>query len=238
MCRMSLVLNSSPEHGLEEKMREAWKVNKDGVGALYVTLSAFKLYRWVKTEYFQNIEEPYLRLLIHFRFSTGGFGTHPFAVEGRAVGWFLAHNGFITDKVSPAQNYGEIDTLKAVRVFARTYNAAKTLKENTLNFTEELQNNYAGVFNFLLFNPFLDEWIAISDGSLEYLQENNKFAIASDFRFDNNMNRKSKEIRAGYAIVGKGLKILEQFKWGDRRSETTIATYKQYGLYGGYGEGE
>jgi len=239
MCRMSLVLNSSPEHGLEEKMREAWKVNKDGVGALYVTLSAFKLYRWVKTEYFQNIEEPYLRLLIHFRFSTGGFGTHPFAVEGGAVGWFLAHNGFITDKVSPAQNYGEIDTLKAVRVFARTYNAAKTLKENTLNFTEELQNNYAGVFNFLLFNPFLDEWIAISDGSLEYLQENNKFAIASDFRFDNNMNRKSKEIRAGYALVGKGTKILEQFKWGDRRGEErTIVTYKQYGLYGGYGEGE
>jgi len=235
---MALVISSSPERGIEEKMGEAWKQNKDGVGVLYVTPSAVKLYRWFKTEYFKNIKEPYLRLLIHFRLATGGFGTHPFAVEGGAVGWYLAHNGFVMDKVNPTQDSEEIDTLKAVRVFARTYNGAKTLKENVLNFTEELQNNYSGMFNFLLYNPFSDEWMAISDGSLEYLQENNKLIIASDFRFDAGMNRKSKEIRDGYALVGKGTKILEQFKWGNRTSRvivygSTTNINNFFGTYGG-----
>jgi predicted glutamine amidotransferase len=220
---MALVISSSPEHGLEEKMKEAWEQNKDGVGALYKTVSgATKLYRWVKTEYFQRIEEPYLRLLIHFRLSTGGFGTHPFAVEGGAVGWYLAHNGSVMEKITPIQEYGEIDTLKAVRVFARTYNATKTLKENTLTFMKELQENYTGMFNFLLYNPFSDEWIAISDGSLEYLQEKNKLIIASDFRFDNQMNARSRFLRSGYAMVGQGLQVQETFKWGDRRSRIII----------------
>ena len=225
MCRMALVLSSSPERGLEEKMREAWDYNKDGVGALYKTPNgAIKLYRWVKTEYFQHnsIGEPYLRLLIHFRLSTGGFGTHPFALEGNAVGWFLAHNGYVIDKITPVQVYGEIDTLKAVRVFARIYDSTKTLKENTLNFMKELQNNYSGIFNFLLYNPFSDEWIAISDGSLEYLQEKNRLIIASDFRFDNNMNARSRFLRSGYAMVGKGLQVQETFKWGDRPSRIIV----------------
>jgi len=223
MCRMALVISSSPERGLEEKMREAWEQNKDGVGALYKTVSgATKLYRWVKTEYFQRIEEPYQRLLIHFRLSTGGFGTHPFAVEGGAVGWYLAHNGSVMEKITPIQEYGEIDTLKAVRVFARTYDGAKSLKENTLNFMKELQENYTGMFNFLLYNPFSDEWIAISDGSLEYLQEKNRLIIASDFRFDNNMNARSRFLRSGFAMVGKGLQVQETFKWGERPTRIIV----------------
>ena len=225
MCRMALVISSSPEHGLEEKMKEEWKYNKDGVGALYKTVSgATKLYRWVKTEYFTKIEEPYIRLLIHFRLSTGGFGTHPFSIEGNAVGWYMAHNGSVIEKITPVQEYGEIDTLKAVRVFARTYNAANTLKENTLNFMKELQENYTGMFNFLLYNPFSDEWIAISDGSLEYLQEKNRIIIASDFRFDNNMNARSRILRSGFAMAGKGLQVQETFKWGER--PTRIIVYR------------
>jgi len=222
MCRMALVITATPERGLEEKMKEAWNYNKDGVGALYVTPHAVKLYRWTKTEYFTKIEEPYTRLLIHFRLSTGGFGTHPFAVEGGAVGWFLAHNGSVVEKITPVQEYGEIDTLKAVRVFARTYDGAKSLKENTLNFMKELQENYTGMFNFLLYNPFSDEWIAISDGSLEYLSTTNKLIVASDFRFDNNMNARSRFLRSGYAMVGKGLNIQEQFKWGERPSRIIV----------------
>ena len=223
MCRMALILSSSPCSGLEEKMRDVWEQNKDGVGTLYVTPDGvIKLYRWVKTEYFAKIEEPYIRLLIHFRLSTGGFGTHPFAVEGAAVGWYLAHNGSVIEKITPTQEYGEIDTLKAVRVFARTYNSAKTLKENTLNFMKELQENYTGMFNFLLYNPFTDQWIAISDGSLEYLQEKNRIIIASDFRFDNNMNARSRILRSGFAMVGKGLQVQETFKWGDRPSRIIV----------------
>jgi len=223
MCRMALVITATPERGLEEKMKDAWEQNKDGVGALYKTTNGeIKLYRWTKTEYFQRIEEPYQRLLIHFRLSTGGFGTHPFAVEGAAVGWFLAHNGVIADKIAPTQEYGGIDTLKAVRLFARIYDNTKTLKENVLNFTKELQNNYAGIFNFLLYNPFSDEWVAISDGSLEYLSTNNKLIIASDFRFDNQMNARSKILRNGYAMVGKGLQMQETFKWGDRPTRIII----------------
>ena len=237
---MALVISSSPERGLEEKMKEAWKYNKDGVGALYKTASgAIKLYRWTKTEYFTKIEEPYNRLLLHVRASTGGVGTHPFNPEGGAVGWFLAHNGFVTDKVNPTEFSDEIDTMRAVRVFARTYDSTKTLKENTLNCMKELQENYAGVFNFLLYNPFTDQWIAISDGSLEYLSTNNKLIIASDFRFDNSMNIRSRFLRSGFAMVGQGLKIQETFKWGDRRGEErTTATYNQYGLYGAFGDGE
>ena len=227
MCRMALVITTTPERGLEEKMRETWDYNKDGVGALYKTANgAIKLFRWPKTEYFQHnsIGEPYTRLLIHFRQSTGGDGTHPFDVEGGAVGWFLAHNGSVIEKITPIHTYGEIDTLKAVRVFARTYNVANTLKENTLNFMKELQENYTGMFNFLLYNPFTDQWIAISDGSLEYLQEKNRIIIASDFRFDNNMNARSRFLRSGYAMVGQGLQVQEMFKWGDR--QTRIIVYR------------
>jgi len=227
MCRMALVISSSPERGLEEKMKETWDYNKDGVGALYVTLNATKLYRWRKTDYFTKIEEPYQRLLIHFRQSTGGDGTHPFDLEGNAVGWFLAHNGIITDKITPTENDAEIDTLKAVRLFGKLYDSTKTLKENVLNFTKELQNDYAGIFNFLLYNPFTDQWIAISDGSLEYLQEKNRLIIASDFRFDNNMNARSRFLRSGFAMVGKGLQVLEMFKWGDR--PTRIIVYGNTG---------
>ena len=222
MCRMALVISSTPERGLDEKMREAWEQNKDGIGALYKTANDIKLYRWTKTEYFTKIEEPYLRLLIHFRLSTGGFGTHPFAVEGNAVGWYLAHNGSVIEKITPVQEYGEIDTLKAVRVFARTYNKTKTLKENTLNFMKELQETYTGMFNFLLYNPFSDEWIAISDGSLEYLQEKNRLIIASDFRFDNNMNARSRFLRSGFAMVGQGLNVQETFKWGERQTRIIV----------------
>jgi len=222
MCRMALVISSSPERGLEEKMKETWDQNKDGVGALYKTTSAIKLYRWIKTEYFTKIEEPYTRLLIHFRLSTGGFGTHPFALEGNAVGWYMTHNGVITEKITPIQEYGGIDTLKAVRLFARTYDSAKSLKENTLNFMKELQENYSGMFNFLLYNPFSDEWIAISDGSLEYLQEKNRVIIASDFRFDNNMNARSRFLRSGFAMVGKGLQVQETFKWGERQTRIIV----------------
>ena len=225
MCRMALIISATPERGLEEKMKDVWEQNKDGVGALYKTPNgAIKLYRWVKTEYFQKIEEPYLRLLIHFRLSTGGFGTHPFALEGNAVGWYMTHNGVITEKITPVQEYGGIDTLKAVRLFARTYDSTKTLKENTLNFMKELQNDYSGMFNFLLYNPFTDQWIAISDGSLEYLQEKNRIIIASDFRFDNNMNARSRFLRSGYAMVGQGLQVQEMFKWGDR--QTRIIVYR------------
>jgi len=223
MCRMALVITATPERGLEEKMRETWEANKDGVGALYKTSNgAIKLYRWTKTEYFTKIEETYLRLLIHFRLSTGGFGTHPFSVEGNAVGWFLAHNGSVIDKITPIQEYGEIDTLKAVRVFARTYDSTKSLKENVLHFMKELQENYTGMFNFLLYNPFTDQWIAISDGSLEFLSTNTKLVIASDFRFDNNMNARSRFLRSGFAMVGQGLKVQETFKWGDRPSRIII----------------
>jgi len=197
-------------------MKETWEQNKDGVGTLYVTPNGVKLYRWTKTEYFTKIEEPYLRLLIHFRLSTGGFGTHPFAVEGAAVGWFLAHNGVITEKITPIQEYGEIDTLKAVRLFGKIFVSTKSLKENVLNFTKELQENFAGIFNFILFNPFNDEWAAISDGSLEYLSTTNKLIIASDFRFDNALNARSRVLRSGYALIGQGLRIKETFKWGDR----------------------
>jgi predicted glutamine amidotransferase len=221
---MALVITTTPERGLEEKMKDAWEQNKDGVGALYKTANGIKLYRWVKTEYFTKIEEPYIRLLIHFRLSTGGFGTHPFALEGNAVGWFLTHNGVITEKITPVQEYGGIDTLKAVRLFARTYDSTKTLKENTLNFMKELHENYTGMFNFLLYNPFSDEWIAISDGSLEYLQEKNRLIIASDFRFDNNMNARSRILRSGFAMVGKGLQVQETFKWGER--PTRIIVYR------------
>jgi len=225
MCRMALVISTTTERGLEEKMKQVWSYNKDGVGALYKTASgAIKLYRWTKTEYFTKIEEPYNRLLIHFRQSTGGVGTHPFEPEGGAVGWFLAHNGFVMDKVNPTEFSNEIDTMKAVRVFARTYDNTKTLKENTLNFMKALQEVYAGVFNFLFYNPFTDQWIAISDGSLEYLQEKNRIIIASDFRFDNNMNARSRILRSGYAIVGQGLNVQEMFKWGDRPT-TRIIVY-------------
>src|SRR5207245_1294650 len=146
MCRQALVIGDKLALSqIETSMYQAWgDRNDDGVGVYWRDYPIIEgqpsmhLSRIYKTKDMGKIPNTYDRMLIHFRFGTGGVGTHPFICdhfkEKFSQNWLMVHNGTIhdsgiTDELKKTHSFTTgIDSETFVHLWATIDFTGKSLK--------------------------------------------------------------------------------------------------------------
>jgi len=220
MCKMAFMVSKKGHiTGLDTVMFNTWgDYNPHGVGVLFRDKkNLFHLNRYEPTFAYRTVKHAYDRLLIHFRYSTGGTGTHPFNCS-HAPNWYVIHNGvfralghFRKSLGSKGHEYKTgIDSENFAHIWGDIYNKDKNLGD----LAKEMMNMssmYDGTKNVILYNYSTDEWVIISDGNLSYVNTDDLFLVASNFDFLSSM--KTTYLKEGHIIYGKGTEILGKTTW-------------------------
>lgn len=230
MCRMSLVLSKGKNKYLEVLQKKAWAShNRDGVGVYFNNRDKFNtdlqlkdklgwIMRYEKSAWLDPIESEYDRYMSHFRFGTGGSGTHPFncSCKNKDNYWFLTHNGVLQGwrkikeelEVKGHKFATQIDSEVMVHLFEETEGKGSLLaraKELMKLFYSYEGTSYSSV-NLLFYNAFTDQWLAISDDSLNLIMNGQVVILTSDNDWLP-QRTKYRHLYSGDIAWGKGLYV-------------------------------
>lgn len=226
MCRMALVLSKGPIKNYEMAFKTAWaEANNEGVGIYWRDIPSNPksiprhLARFKESKNLIKVGSDYDRLMIHFRKSTGGEGTHPFTClckpNENSGNWLLIHNGSVSDdkareELSKTHTFStQIDSECLIHLWAEI--KAKTIPERIRLFNKRANDlGLNGWANLILYNVATDEWVALSDGSLSIVKTKDIVIICSDIDWldEEKIDKKKismEDISNRDGVWGKGL---------------------------------
>lgn len=249
MCRMALVLGKEKAmKGFELAFKSAWASgNDDGVGCYWrdypktKATEARHLARMPRSDDMARIETTYDRMLIHFRKSTKGIGTHPFICRDRldlgSENWLLVHNGSVDDTKARGllKKDGHvfatgIDSEIFVHIWGEINE--KNLVKRAQRFADAVDSlDVKGWANLIFYNVVTDEWVALAENALELTRTKSKeiLVISSDVAWlDETQAAKAgihvEHIPYGAMAYGKGVEVKGKEKvWALKsRTQTTL----------------
>lgn len=251
MCRMALIISkNTPLNTFEMVMKSSWAAhNDDGVGIYWRDSAKGKphLARFERTTDMAKVPDDYDRLLIHFRNTTKGIGTHPFICRCRpdlaSEQWLLIHNGSVDDEsareslkvdqkgLKSHKFVTDIDSEPFVHLWAEI--DEKNLLDRAKAFSK-LVNQLAlkGWANLIFYNVITDEYVIFVDNAMNIIQSKNRniTIFASDLVWLNVQESKvlgvtDVAVPHGFVIFGKGNKFevkKDIWKIRSRLAETKI----------------
>jgi predicted glutamine amidotransferase len=240
---MALVLSKSQVDRFETAFKSAWaNANDDGCGIYWRDMKGERhLARFPKSEDLAKVGTTYDRMLIHFRKSTKGEGTHPFTCKHRpklnSGNWLLVHNGCVQDEEARKELIKthtfstEIDSEVFVHIWGEI--KEKNLLKRAKKFNEAREKaNITGWANLIFYNVVTDEWVALSDGSLSLVCTKDTLVICSDDTWldmteANRRKIPNASLPTGAIAYGKGLVFKTKadiWKIHYSSSQTTLPT--------------
>jgi len=230
---MALILSTDkPLNTFELAMKSAWaNHNDDGVGIYWRDLSGNHLARFKDSKDLAKVPNDYDRMLIHFRKSTKGEGTHPFRCICRpdlhSEQWIMTHNGAVDDSTARAslvkaiEKKGltahefstNIDSEPFIHIWGEL--AETDLLERAKVFTAQVNElQLHGWANLIFYNVVTDEYVVFVDTAIRVVQSKKRdiTVICSDSAWlDSDASRKlgvtDANMNQGTVIYGKGLKF-------------------------------
>ena len=225
---MALVVSNDMALGdFETAMYQAWgQKNDDGVGIFWRDYPQkenempLHLSRVYQTKDMGKIANTYDRMLIHFRYGTGGDGTHPFICnhfkEKFSQNWLMTHNGTIRDdgiteelKKTHAFTTG-IDSETFIHLWATMEFTGKSLKDLATEFSKLVKDNkIKGYGNLIFYNIVTDDWIGFCSTDLCVVESQGLVILCSDMDFLDKEKSKANgvkmlELKEGDIVTGHG----------------------------------
>jgi predicted glutamine amidotransferase len=192
MCRMALIISKKPVSRFETAFKSAWvDGNDDGVGIYWrdTEKGLRHLARFPKSADLSKVGATYDRMLIHFRKSTKGEGTHPFTCKHRkeldSGNWLLVHNGCVQDEearkeLEKTHKFStEIDSEVFVHLWGEIKEKDLAKRAKKFNAARE-KANVTGWANLIFYNVVTDEWVAFSDGAIRLVYNKETLVVCSD----------------------------------------------------------
>lgn len=250
---MALVISKGQSlNTFEVAMKSVWaNSNDDGCGVFWRDASDGKrhLARFKETKDLAKIPNDYDRLLIHFRKSTKGEGTHPFICRCRpdlkSEQWLLTHNGCVDDSAARASLAKAVEkeglkahtfnTLIDSEPFAHVWGELEEtdLLERAKRFTATCTElNLDGWANLIFYNVVTDEYVIFVDNAIHIVQskKQNIIVFCSDSQWLDHQSSKKlgvtdDDMSKGTVIYGKGTEFRTKKKvWlvKERNNQTQL----------------
>lgn len=228
---MALIISEGqPLNTFETVMKSAWgNCNNDGVGIYWRDASDGKrhLARFKESKDLAKIPNDYDRMLVHFRKSTKGEGTHPFICRCRpdlkSEQWLLTHNGCVSDEAARASLAKAVEkeglkahifnTLIDSEPFAHVWGELEEtdLLERAKRFTVTCTElGLDGWANLIFYNVVTDEYVIFVDSAIHIVQskKQNIIVFCSDSQWlDSKSSKKlgvtDDDMTKGTVIYGK-----------------------------------
>jgi len=249
MCRMALVIGQDKPLSLfETAFKSSWaRSNDDGVGIYWRDYNGVEgqnrhLARFARSDDLGKIKTPYDRMLIHFRKATKGDGTHPFTCkhfpQNNSGNWLLVHNGVVSDE-GARQLLGtkhEFSTGIDSEVFIHIWGELNEpdLLKRAKEFAKAVEgHNVTGWANLIFYNVITDEWVAFSDGSLDFVYNKDTLIICSDTQWLD-MSKADKHIKK-QSLASDAVAYGVGLDWHARKDIWSVHSCKTNngGLYSG-----
>jgi predicted glutamine amidotransferase len=252
---MALVIGKDKDklNTFELAFKSAWaRTNQDGVGIYWRDSEKGErhLARFEKSNDVAKVPQDYDRLLIHFRKSTKGDGTHPFRCRDRpdlgSGNWLLLHNGVVEDEAARRSlakadekkglKSHEFSTLIDSEPFVHIWGELEEtdLLERAKAFTKVVRGlDLNGWANLIFYNVVTDEYVVFAENAMVIAQNKKRDVIVfcSDGVWLNwvknhDLGAETFDVEQGTVIYGKGLKFkAKKGVWQVKPRQNEIVTY-------------